>query len=78
METGVFKLFYNIIFLFDYFVNKDFIQTTPKVAFLLIGNEDEAKVEWISRGAWIDYAQQYNALCFVLEHRFYGKSHPTK
>lgn len=45
--------------------------------FLMIGGEGEASVEWMTKGAWIDYAQRFGALCFQLEHRYYGKSHPT-
>lgn len=44
----------------------------------MIGGEGEALVDWMTQGAWIDYAKQYNALCFQLEHRYYGKSHPTQ
>lgn len=43
----------------------------------MIGGEGEASVEWMTKGAWIDYAQQFGALCFQLEHRYYGKSYPT-
>ena len=25
----------------------------------------------------MDYANDFGAICFMLEHRFYGKSHPT-
>lgn len=42
----------------------------------MIGGEGEASARWMVEGAWIDYAKQYNAMCFQLEHRFYGKSHP--
>lgn len=43
----------------------------------MIGGEGEATEKWMSQGAWIEYAKIYGALCFQLEHRFYGKSHPT-
>ncbi|CAH0768295.1 unnamed protein product [Bemisia tabaci] len=46
--------------------------------FLMIGGEGEISAKWMVSGAWIDYAKKYNALCFQLEHRFYGKSHPTE
>ncbi|KAF2879874.1 hypothetical protein ILUMI_26304 [Ignelater luminosus] len=46
--------------------------------FLMIGGEGEASVKWMTKGAWIDYAKKFGALCFQLEHRYYGKSHPTK
>jgi len=44
----------------------------------MIGGEGEASAKWMTQGAWIDYAKQFGALCFQLEHRYYGKSHPTK
>ncbi|XP_026821107.1 putative serine protease K12H4.7 [Rhopalosiphum maidis] len=45
--------------------------------FLHIGGEDEISHNWMNGGAWIEYAQKCNALCFQLEHRYYGRSHPT-
>ncbi|XP_046667606.1 putative serine protease K12H4.7 isoform X2 [Homalodisca vitripennis] len=45
--------------------------------FLMIGGEGEASAKWMVEGAWVDYAKKYKALMFQLEHRFYGKSHPT-
>uniref|UniRef100_A0A1B6MS95 Serine protease K12H4.7 n=1 Tax=Graphocephala atropunctata TaxID=36148 RepID=A0A1B6MS95_9HEMI len=45
--------------------------------FLMIGGEGEASPKWMVEGAWVDYAKKYKALMFQLEHRFYGKSHPT-
>jgi pimeloyl-ACP methyl ester carboxylesterase len=45
--------------------------------FLHIGGEDEITYDWMNGGAWIEYAKKCNALCFQLEHRYYGKSHPT-
>uniref|UniRef100_A0A0K8W1A3 Putative serine protease F56F10.1 n=1 Tax=Bactrocera latifrons TaxID=174628 RepID=A0A0K8W1A3_BACLA len=61
-----------------YFVNDEFYRndrTAP--VFLMIGGEGEASKRWMSEGAWIKYAEHFGALCFQLEHRFYGKSHPT-
>lgn len=46
--------------------------------FLMIGGEREANGAFMTQGAWIQYAREYNALCFQLEHRFYGQSHPTE
>lgn len=43
----------------------------------MIGGEGTANPIWLLDGAWIDYAQRFNAFCFQLEHRYYGKSHPT-
>ncbi|XP_024084121.1 putative serine protease K12H4.7 isoform X2 [Cimex lectularius] len=61
-----------------YRMNDSFIiakQNAP--VFLLIEGEWEALAEWMVKGAWIDYAQKHKALCFQLEHRYYGKSQPT-
>jgi len=44
----------------------------------MIGGEAEISPKWMSNGAWIDYAKEFNAFCFQLEHRYYGKSHPTE
>lgn len=44
----------------------------------MIGGEGPANPIWMSEGTWIDYAKTHNALCFQLEHRFYGDSHPTE
>ncbi len=46
--------------------------------FLMIRGEGEATADWMVKRAWIGYAKEHNALCFQLEHRFYGKSHPTE
>ncbi|CAG9772814.1 unnamed protein product [Ceutorhynchus assimilis] len=62
-----------------YFVNDDYIdQTKRNVAFLQIGGEGEASDIWMTNGAWVDDGKKFNAILFQLEHRFYGKSHPTE
>lgn len=60
-----------------FYTNQQFYQPGGPV-FLMIGGEGEATADWMEKGAWIQYAKQHNALCFQLEHRFYGKSHPTE
>ncbi|KAH0535652.1 hypothetical protein KQX54_017950 [Cotesia glomerata] len=59
-----------------YFMNKQFFKPGGPV-FIMIGGEGEASAKWMAEGQWIEYAKQFRALCFQLEHRFYGKSHPT-
>lgn len=44
--------------------------------FLMIGGEGEASPKWMVQGTWLDYARNHKALCFQVEHRFYGKSQP--
>lgn len=44
----------------------------------MIGGEGPADARWMVKGAWIEYAIIFNALCIQLEHRYYGESHPTK
>nr|CAD7456840.1 unnamed protein product [Timema tahoe] len=60
-----------------YFTNATFYKPGNPV-FLMIGGEGAANATWMVKGTWIDYASQLGALCFNLEHRFYGDSHPTK
>ncbi|CAH1989589.1 unnamed protein product [Acanthoscelides obtectus] len=60
-----------------YYVNDQYTSKRRDVAFLMIGGEGEASIEWMTKGAWINYAKKFNAICFQLEHRYYGKSHPT-
>lgn len=44
----------------------------------MIGGEGAADPTWMVTAQWIDYAKRYNALCFMLEHRYYGASHPAR
>uniref|UniRef100_U5EW69 Putative thymus-specific serine protease n=1 Tax=Corethrella appendiculata TaxID=1370023 RepID=U5EW69_9DIPT len=59
-----------------YFVNDEHFKANGPV-FLMIGGEGEASAKWMGEGTWISFAKELGALCFQLEHRFYGKSHPT-
>ncbi|XP_056420864.1 putative serine protease K12H4.7 isoform X1 [Hyla sarda] len=60
-----------------YFMNDSFTQSGGPV-FLMIGGEGAANPAWMTQGTWMMYAEKMGALCLLLEHRFYGKSHPTK
>ncbi|KAK3914100.1 Putative serine protease, partial [Frankliniella fusca] len=60
-----------------YFTNSTFHKSGGPV-FLMIGGEGEASAKWMLEGQWIEDAQLFNALCFQLEHRYYGKSRPTQ
>lgn len=59
-----------------YFVNTQYYKPDGPI-FLMIGGEGTASSKWMLEGQWIEYAKKYNALCFQLEHRYYGASHPT-
>uniref|UniRef100_A0A3Q3M7Q5 Serine protease 59, putative n=2 Tax=Mastacembelus armatus TaxID=205130 RepID=A0A3Q3M7Q5_9TELE len=59
-----------------YFLNEAFYKPGGPV-FLMIGGEGPANPAWMQYGTWLSYAEKLGALCFMLEHRFYGKSHPT-
>ena len=44
----------------------------------MIGGESPEPMEFfLVFGAWIEWAKKHNAALFLLEHRFYGESHPT-
>lgn len=60
-----------------YFTNASFYVPGGPV-FLMIGGEGTADPLWMVAGQWIEYARHYSALCFMLEHRYYGASHPTR
>ena len=61
-----------------FFVNSEHYRNDSNApVFLMIGGEGEASKKWMHEGAWIHYAEQFGALCLQLEHRYYGKSHPT-
>nr|XP_006823961.1 PREDICTED: putative serine protease K12H4.7-like [Saccoglossus kowalevskii] len=46
--------------------------------FLNIGGEGPLNSKWLmAETTWIQYAMKYGALCLLVEHRYYGKSHPT-
>ncbi|KAI7790067.1 thymus-specific serine protease isoform X1 [Triplophysa rosa] len=60
-----------------YFINDSFYRPGGPV-FLMIGGEGPANPAWMQHGTWLLYAQKLGALCLLLEHRFYGKSHPTE
>ena len=51
-----------------YFVNASLHRQGGPV-FLMIGGEGEANSAWMSHGTWMDYAKEFGALCFQLEHR---------
>nr|XP_020441942.1 putative serine protease K12H4.7 [Monopterus albus] len=59
-----------------YFINEAFYKPGGPV-FLMIGGEGRANPAWMQYGTWLTYAEKLGALCLLLEHRFYGKSHPT-
>ncbi|XP_063920560.1 putative serine protease K12H4.7 isoform X2 [Zophobas morio] len=60
------------------FNDQYFDPNTGGPVFLMIGGEGEAPVEWMTGGSWVDDAEKHGALLLQLEHRYYGKSHPTE
>ncbi|XP_028650255.1 thymus-specific serine protease [Erpetoichthys calabaricus] len=60
-----------------YFINDTFHHPGGPV-FLMIGGEGPANPAWMQHGTWLVFAQKFGALCLMLEHRYYGKSHPTE
>ncbi|KAH9370512.1 hypothetical protein HPB48_020528 [Haemaphysalis longicornis] len=61
-----------------YMVNDEFYRPGGPV-FLMFGGEGEASIKWLTAPTHIMLlAKKFGALVFQLEHRFYGKSWPTK
>lgn len=58
-----------------YFINDKYYKEGGPV-FLQIGGEGPANPIWMENGAWVTYAQNYNAMLFMVEHRYYGQTHP--
>jgi len=44
---------------------------------LMIGGEGAANPAWMGAGSWYEYARNEGAAMVLLEHRYYGESHPT-
>ena len=44
--------------------------------FIMIGGEGTANPVWLLGGSLMKYAEELGAFTFLLEHRFYGDSHP--
>lgn len=59
-----------------YFLNDKYYKEGGPV-FLSIGGEGPANPVWMESGAWVQYAQQHKAMMFMVEHRYYGQTHPT-
>ncbi|KAL5004772.1 hypothetical protein ScPMuIL_018228 [Solemya velum] len=55
----------------------DTFHTPGGPVFIMLGGEGPANAIWLVEGAWITYAAKFGAFCLQLEHRYYGKSHPT-
>ncbi|VVD02767.1 unnamed protein product [Leptidea sinapis] len=60
-----------------YFVDDTFFDFKNGPIFLRVGGESNANAQWMVSGPWHYNAQEFKALCITLEHRYYGKSHPT-
>jgi hypothetical protein len=57
-------------------VNDTFFRHDGPV-FVMIGGEAPANPIWSVHGTWVKYAETFGALCFQLEHRYYGESRPV-
>lgn len=60
-----------------YLENLEFFQVGGPI-FVYVGGEWEIHKSRLLGGYLFDLAQEFNASLFYTEHRYYGKSHPTK
>ena len=61
-----------------YFYNDSFHRKPDGPVFVMIGGEGEADPVWLTVGDMMKNAQLFGAFTFLLEHRFYGESRPTR
>jgi len=60
-----------------YFINDTFYVKGGPI-FLQLGGEGTANPIWVVEGQIAkNYAKKFNAMSVLLEHRYYGESHPT-
>ncbi|XP_060598932.1 putative serine protease K12H4.7 isoform X1 [Ruditapes philippinarum] len=59
-----------------YFVNNVTFRAGGPI-FIMLGGESEANPAWLVDGAWQQYARDHGAFLVLLEHRYYGESHPV-
>lgn len=72
------KCLHKRTFLQRYWVNKQYYKEGGP-QFLLLEGESTAREKWITTNVTFMVAvQKYNAMAFLLEHRFYGESRPYK
>ena len=60
----------------EYFVDATHWKGIGYPVFINIGGEWDTEEHHFKRTWCQEYAAEFNALCFILEHRFYGQSHP--
>ena len=66
----------DLLFFQRYYLNEDFHRPGGPI-FLMLGGESAINPVWMVEGTWIHYAKMYGAFCVMLEHRYYGESHPV-
>lgn len=60
-----------------FFYNDTFHTKPDGPVFVMIGGEGTANPIWLTVGDMMKNAEDFGAFTFLLEHRFYGESHPT-
>ena len=61
-----------------FFYNDAFHTKPDGPVFVMIGGEGTANPIWLTVGDMMKNAEDFGAFTFLLEHRFYGESHPTR
>ncbi|XP_032241066.2 putative serine protease K12H4.7 isoform X2 [Nematostella vectensis] len=59
-----------------FYYNDTFRKTKDSPVFLMVGGEGAISPVWVLIGNMMKYAEGFGAMAFILEHRFYGQSHP--
>ena len=64
-----------------YFAQMDVFDNSPSSKspiFLMLGGEGEVSEKFLIKGQIVENAKHYKAAMVLLEHRYYGKKHPTR
>ncbi|PIO67105.1 hypothetical protein TELCIR_11160 [Teladorsagia circumcincta] len=63
-----------------YFYNLRYYRPGGNAIFLMVGGAGKQIMEWVQfeEAPFVQWGKERGAPLFALEHRFYGKSHPTE
>lgn len=76
-EQTILPLFLHLVFRQRYLENSRFLKENGPIL-IMIGGEWAISKGFLEAGLMYELASKYNASMYYTEHRYYGKSKPTK